>query len=634
MSKLKDTKNKIKSKLEVIKKFNDEAKPFDENSFDLLLKDLPSSSDFIGKKVGDLTNSLKKKKEEAGNIFGDLVGIVDSFLATGQKVKSQNPLETKSRIKQHASDSLDVTLQSSKQIVLDNVKKILFAGDGICGTNKNFTGTQFDSVRLKPKEFDFLNVLTVAPESNVGKIVYEPSNTVTSKEKTNRELYNAFTPNSPYQFDTTSNKTLFTAIWSGDTQEFIISGLTQGGTGPVPVEDFLNDYYSSIELPDISGITKMAMLMTIQGDSSETPLFTGAFNDLNRLITKLSSVCGNPKKTNTLSNQNAVDLFNENDEDLELYFDFDDVEGIDLDDENARYRKVLRFRDCNNFEVPVNTDLFEDFVYLSGKKNLNDLVNSTLNKVASDSFEQSDGSSITLVDFQVSINNLFILNLPKALIMSVMSPKIFLPIVVVYKLFKSVITSTATQVVETAKEFMKKFYKLFSAIIKDLFWKFISEFWKRVKVDLLNFVLKLAQKILKNKLKRYYGVIGVLIALLTKILEQGFDNCYDLFNAVISTLTSAINMSIPLKIPPVLLLITPFLPGYSPERAYMAAIEGMASAGIPTGPINGEPNDFIEAHKKVIFAVNEEENNFGAFDAVTIPTPAGYMETFIKRRVG
>lgn len=631
MSKLKTTKNKIKSKLEVIKKFNDEAKPFDENSFDLLLKDLPSSSDFIGKKVGDLKNSLKKKKEESGNIFGDLVEIVDSFLATGQKVKSQNPLEKKSRIKQHANDAIDVTLQSSKTIVLDNVKKILFAGDGICGTNKNFTGTQFDSVRLKPKEFDFLNVLTVDPNSNVGKIVYEPLNTVTNKEKVNRGLYDGFS--SPYQFDTSSNKTLFNATWSSGNQEFIISGLTQG-TSSVAVEDFLNDYYSSIELPDISGITKMAMLMTIQGDSSETPLFTGAFNDLNRLITKLCSVCGNPKKTNTLSNQNAIDLFNENDEDLELYFNFDDVEGIDLDDENARYRKVLRFKDCNNFEVPVNTDLFEDFVYLSGKKNLNDLVNSTLNKVAADSFEQSDGSSITLGDFQVSINNLFILNLPKALIMSVISPKIFLPIVVVYKLFKSVITSTANQVVETAKEFMKKFHKLFSAIIKDLFWKFITEFWKRVKVDLLNFVLKLAQKILKNKLKRYYGVIAILISLLTKILEQGLDNCFDLFNAVISTLTTAINTSIPLKIPPVLLLITPFLPGYSPERAYMSAIEGMAAAGIPTGPINGEPNDFIEAQKKMIFAMNEEENNFGAFDAVTIPTPAGYMETFIKRRVG
>lgn len=631
MSKLKDTKNKIKSKLEVIKKFNDESKPFDENSFDLLLKDLPSS-DFIGKKVGDLTNSLKKKKEESGNIFGDLVEIVDSFLATGQKVKSQNPLETKSRVKQHANDAIEVTLQSSKTIVLDNVKKILFAGDGICGTNRNLVSGTHDSVTLKPKEIDFLNVLTVDPDSNVGKIVYEPSNTSTNKEKTNRELYKVFS-GTQYRFDTSSNKTLFDVNWSSGNQEFIISGLTQG-TGSIPVEDFLNDYYSSIELPDISGITKTAMLMTIQGDSSETPLFTGAFNDLNRLITKLCSVCGNPKKTNTLTNQNAVDLFNENDEDLELYFNFDDVEGIDLDDENARYRKVLRFRDCNNFEVPVNTDLFEDFVYLSGKKNLNDLVNSTLNKVAADSYEQSDGSSITLGDFQVSINNLFILNLPKALIMSVISPKIFLPIVVVYKLFKSVITSTAGQVVETAKEFMKKFYKLFSAIIKDLFWKFISEFWKRVKVDLLNFVLKLAQKILKNKLKRYYGVIGVLIALLTKILEQGFDNCFDLFNAVISTLSSAINTSIPLKIPPVLLLITPFLPGYSPERAYMSAIEGMAAAGIPTGPINGEPNDFIEAQKKLIFAMNEEENNFGAFDAVTLPTPLGYMETFIKRRVG
>ena len=41
-----------------------------------------------------------------------------------------------------------------------------------------------------------------------------------------------------------------------------------------------------------------------------------------------------------------------------------------------------------------------------------------------------------------------------------------------------------------------------------------------------------------------------------------------------------------------------------------------------------------EAQKKLIFAMNEEENNFGAFDAVTLPTPLGFMETFIKRRVG
>ena len=35
-----------------------------------------------------------------------------------------------------------------------------------------------------------------------------------------------------------------------------------------------------------------------------------------------------------LKNQNAVDLFDENDEDIQLYFNFDDVEGIDLDDED------------------------------------------------------------------------------------------------------------------------------------------------------------------------------------------------------------------------------------------------------------------------------------------------------------
>ena len=72
--------------------------------------------------------------------------------------------------------------------------------------------------------------------------------------------------------------------------------------------------------------------MTINSGESN-PLFDKGLNNINRLLNKLCAVCGSPTDKDKLKNQNAVDLFDENDEDIQLYFNFDDVEGIDLDDE-------------------------------------------------------------------------------------------------------------------------------------------------------------------------------------------------------------------------------------------------------------------------------------------------------------
>ena len=140
---------------------------------------------------------------------------------------------------------------------------------------------------------------------------------------------------------------------------------------------------------------------------------------------KLFAFCNSNNKS--LSGQTSVDLLNETEEDDEFYFNFDDVEGIDLEEEDARKRKVLRFKDCNNFEVPYNASIIEDFVYLEGKMNKNDWIRKTLDKAAIDAYEQSNGG-LELPDFQVSLNLGFIFNIPKAMVMASLSPKTFLPL--------------------------------------------------------------------------------------------------------------------------------------------------------------------------------------------------------------
>jgi hypothetical protein len=612
MSKLKDTKARLQSKLEVIKKINDDPNSLIDSLSDKLLKDLPSTDQLFGKKLDDFLNKAKRKRENKKDIFGDLIEIAEGFLSSGKKVESSDKLLSKGKLKQHALTAGKRTLDSSKEIVTSSVKKAFFAGDGICGANITLSGINVD---IKPEEIDLMNILTVDPTTSTGQIVYEPQSSNKGKEKVNRELYSIFSGGT-YQFDSNNNNTLFKAQWNQSTQVFNVTDFNG-----LNVETFFNDYYSTIELPDIQHITKTAMLMTIQGDGSDNPLFNKGMNNINRLLQKLCAICGTPTKKDELKNQNAVDMFNETDEDIESYFDFDDVEGIDLDDEDSRFRKVLKFKDCDNFETPVNPTTIEDFVYFSNKKPLNELVDSTLGRTATQAYLDSE-SSIPPINFNLNLMNLFILNLPKALISSLLTPKVFLPIVIVYKVVKS-ITNQAINV----KTLMKMLAKLFNTIISQLLWKFLQEFWKLVKIDLIAYVIKIVKKILKNKFKRYLTILKSLIAFLLRILEEKIDNCYALFSAVIAAITAALSANISLKIPGILLLLSERLPGYSQDRAFMNIMERVSASGVKTGPIFGETNNIGTLVKSIIDGHTEEmdQNSFVkiALKGGALPGPSG-----------
>jgi hypothetical protein len=616
MSKVKETKKKLKSKIEVIKKINDNPKSISESLYDKYLDDLPTADGLYGKKVDDFLDKRKNKIDNRKNILDELIDVAEGFLSSNKKINSSDNLSYKNRIKQHSLDSARVVLSQSKEIILDNVKKIFFVGDGICGTNKTISGDT--AFTLDPKEFDFLNMLTINPQSSMGKVVYE-SNKITGKEKVNKNIYDSFLNPNGYTFTSNSDIDLFTMTWDSNNQHFNVTDFSSNVISP-NVEDFLNDYYSSVELPDIQHIIKNAMLLTIQGDGSETPLFNKSLNDLDRLTKKLFSICGTSTKREDLENISPVDLFDENDQDLEFYFNFEDVEGIDLDDEDNRFRKVMKFSDCNNFEVPINTTIINDFTYLSDKRNMVELVNETLSRTATNAYVKSD-SSIPQINFNISLIKGFVQNVPKAIVMSVLSPKIILPIIMVSKMFNP------SQIFEDVKLFFKKFAKLFLNIISDLFWLFIRSFWKLIKVDLLSFVSQLVRKIILNKYKRNVSIITSLITLLTKILESGIDNCEDLFGTLLGVIEVALSAKTPFIIPGLLLSLSDRLPGYSQDRALLNISERLESYGISLGPIYGEENKIPLLIKSIIDG-NTEEMDTNSFVKIVLkpsilPGPTG-----------
>jgi hypothetical protein len=606
--------NKIKGKIQAIKEFtekiNDAPDSFIDFNGDGPL--LASAKRKLKKKITDLKTKHQKKIEGKlkTDIFSQMIDLVDTFLnkkasttftvrkTYGSKFTTQN-FVSKDRLHFLAHQAINTTITSSKNIVMDNVKNILFAGDGICGSS---TPILSNTLTIRPNEFDFMNVLTVNPTSNSGQIVYEPQNPSRNLIKMNRLLYSSFT--TPQSVETSDGKKLFDLNWGEANQEFTLSGLTGmttvSQTG-VTVGGFFNDYYNNIEQLDLSAVVKTATMMVLKGDGSEPPLFDIGMNDLNRLLNKLMKVCNNPSQG---LNQSAENQFNEDDDDMELFFDFDDVEGIDLDDEADRFNKVLKFTDCNNFTIPSNPSHYEDFVYLS-KNNLDDAINDVFLNTATTSYQEA-GGTIPLVNFQISLFNSYILNLPKALIGSVLSPKYILPIVIIYKY----INSAGGNVVLLAKEIMKKLHKLFFKIIRDILWKFLSEFWKLVKKDLLEFLKITALNIIKEKYKKYRDYILSIINFLRGLLNTNLNNCNALFTIIDKTIDAALFGGPNFQVPGVIDAFSYKKPGFSNTRTIIGIVEELDKRGVNASqPIFGQDNNLLTFLKSTVNGYTKEVNN-------------------------
>lgn len=596
MSKVKKLRNQLKSKIEVIKKVNDDPKLITDDLYDIYADGITRTDKLLQSKVDGLKSKLKKKKEKV-DIFSSIIDVASGFLANKtNKIATNDKLLSGNKIKKYAMESARITSEDSKNIVMNAVKKTLFVDEetSICGVD---TLMPNDTISIAPKEFDFLEVLQNDPVSKIGMIMYEDPNNNVGDIKMNREFYTTFS--NPYTFSSKSGNSLFDLNWNSGTQKYDVSGLQQGGSIP-KVGQFVNDYYDSIETPNLEYITKTAMLMTLQGDGENPQVFDKAINELNKLCGKLFKICNSPTEESGLI-QTTSQQFNENDQDIESYFDFNDVEGIDLDDEDARYRKVLKFVDCGEFEVPSSQSNFEDFVFLSQTENLGQLVDTTLLNTAQNASQNSDNFA-PIDNIQLELINLFVLNVPKALVASIVSPKFIFPIVLTWRQIKGF----AGEV----KDFMKKLSKLFFKIIKDVFWKFIQEFWNFIKRDLLKFVQEVALKIITNKFKRYRRILLAIISLIRKILSKGIDSCLAIFQAIIDTILGAINARGPvINVPGILLSFSDLLPGYSTDRAFINSTERIAGLGLNTGPVYGEANEMLMMMKSVLEGHSEEIDN-------------------------
>lgn len=597
---LKEKEKQIKSKFKAIQKAGEIKKGVDDTlkQFDDTIENLQGQ---IGSTLDNFSSKIKKKLPNNDNIFEKITRDLDQILP---KKNGESILRTATR------DSVRQTSTQIKPIFLDNLRKLFFANDNDfgCGTS---TLIPYSGLTISPKEFDFLDILQTDPFSNLGKISYEGNQSI-DKIKMNRVFYETFTT-SPYTFNAEDQTQLFEMNWNSGIQKFEISGLD---TTSLTVDAFITKYYESIEFPRLTDIVKntFAMMFPI-GDPNvlsvtpggqSNPTFDSALSRLMKCIDGVTAFCDNK---NVELKQNPIDQFSEREVDVFTFFDFDEVEGIDLDDENRRLNKVLKFVDCNNFEIPMNQAVVEDFAFYASTKNEIEIYNAydeAVDKIAKDAANRN--ISIPFPNFKLNLGNNTLKNLPKALLSVIVSPKFFFPIVLLWKMFKE----GAINVFVSIKTFMKNIGKFLYNTFKDIYNKFLEIFWRIIKPQIALIVKDLIRRIMKNSKSKLRRVILALIDILSMLIPfVGVKSCEDFYNAILQVL-SLIRVGVNQKINGLLLQLSKRLPGYSEDRAIMNVAEFLEANGIPTGDLFGEENNVVQFVSSILKGHQKEmdENSF------------------------
>ena len=167
--------------------------------------------------------------------------------------------------------------------------------------------------------------------------------------------------------------------------------------------------------------------------------------------------------------------------------------------------------------------------------------------------------------------------------------------------------------------------------------EFLKVLYDELKRDILNLVASIILDISLSKNRKIYTIILRLVALALAIAQllDDYRKCKSLMSSIVNLLGTinsagrAIGINIPNftkpDIPIPLLLLSKGLPGFSPERATINAIDLLQKLGMPTGTLpDGSPNLMLLYNLVSNKSVDRERASNEKVEIVITPGGVGF----------
>ena len=430
------------------------------------------------------------------------------------------------------------------------------------------------------------------------------------------------------------------------------SGVTLNNVG-----QFMKDYYETINLIDEVDFTAQLTNLLVGAIDIKAQVGFDEVNEKNKfalLIQRILGLCFDNRQEIDVS---GISKIGELDGVDESFFEFTEIDLRVIDQRASNIRLgITQFEECNNISLPVNADqIVEELVLfrnsLSGQTTESTV--KSINKIL-DSITENPEWKLLVPDeigLKLAIDRNIIKQIPIALASTILSPKVLFPIFTMLNVtetnarnkLNTYITSANTYVdsantflesgttigeqvdniVDGQVDFVKKFRAFVIEVVSQLNAEFLKILFEILKRDLFLLLNEIVRDINKSGKRRIWTMIIRLLQLAYIVARSITDyrKCKSLLDEI-TLLLSLINSVGPRTfIPLPLLLLADALPGYSPKRAAINAIENMQKKGMPTGPLpDGTANKMLQFLKSIIEGMDLEKVQNGKTNATVDPT--------------
>ncbi len=595
----------IKNKVEASKQYTSLKNKYDK----LTNKKVESFENF----KGDVTQSLDNAKEDVKRFQKKIKSQFDQLLDITKITGGENS-QTISYAKKTLLQAVRNVEPKLKQIILDESIKAVG-----CDLQQTYTP---QTLYVKVKSTDILNILKLDPEDSKGAIFYEknPINIQDNPFSMNRELYQLIQDGNEYSV---LNGSLYRGR-SGqglmDIQYVEFNNLAVSGpwfkiTLPNRVNninkvgEFFADYYGSIKVVDTTNI--MASIMeSLSGFASiGLDVGTNEIEDATKfelIIQRVLGLCFDNRKEIDVSGIAKLSELSDIDE---SFFEFTDLDLRFIESRIQNIKNgVVEFEGCGNVKVPVDFNSI-----FNSLNNLNFVEGADLNELSDELTDNLINNELLMglnIDVKATVNFNFIKLIAQGIVGGLLTPKVLLPI---YIMTKS-LGQTVDESVKSAVDFIKNFPKFFAEVVSKVGAIFVEELFNIIKRDIQNLiesiVIDLAQELIAKKTAMILKLIQLILIIASFIND--WRKCKSVVDEILGLLNLVGGLIPGGNIPLPLLFVSQLLGGYSETRAFIGTIEELQKLGIPTGDLpDGSPNLSVLAMfgQMKAMAKEEVENN-------------------------
>lgn len=597
--------NKIQKKINATKSFTDIKSQYDEAN-KKAGESFEKTKSQVSESLTSVKNQTKRYQRQVKNQFEQLLDI--------SNISGGNGSGSPSYIKRLLIRTIKNVQPRLRTIVIKDCLTALG-----CDQQQTYTS---GPVYVKVSSIDLFNRLLIDPQDEVGAIIYEKALPQPGQIpfSMNRELHLLTQTSTSYLHKGKSGQDLCTIKYydlhptlgtSGPWYEVNLSGAR---TNPLRVGEFMVDYYDTIRMAEDTDIIGSIMESLSGAISMKINAGTSQVENASKaelILARILGLCFDSGGSNGEIDTSGIAKIAELDGVDDSFFEFTDIDLRNIDIRTANIKRgVIQFEDCDNIDLPVN---FNEIVSALGQLNFyegSEFENAANN--ISDVLANNPawiGVGIN-VDPQVVVDTNFIKLITNGMIGALITPKMILPIIVMYKALGNTLADNIKSFVDFAKIFKKFFINLVSKVGAI----FVEELFKLIKEDILKLVQQVLRDIVKERIVKKYAMILKLLALLLAIigLITDYRKCKNLIDDLLALLNLLNIPGLSSGIPLPILYAAQLLDGYSESRAFIGAIEEMQSLGIPTGAMpSGAPNfDLLGKFGQMkAMALEDAENN-------------------------